>query len=110
MEHGTKQQRHDGNVKVKPIPGGISAKVFPVIWGNNLEIETQFDVRFKVGNGEWKNWAQEHQLWANVFGAGDEPVNVKPGKTYEIQARTENVDNEEKRSGWSPTLKVEVET
>ncbi len=41
---------------------------------------------------------------SSFFGDGDEPVNVKPGKTYKIQARTENVNNDEKRSGWSPTL------
>lgn len=98
----------DGTVKSRLALGGLSAESVPVTWGNNLvDVEPQYDVRFKVGSGKWKNWLKNTQLGSSQFGAGDEPVNLKPGKTYKLQARTENAANDERRSGWSPTASFE---
>ena len=109
-EHGSKNGGMDGTVKVKPIAGGISADGFPVIWGNNFATAHHYDVQFKVGNGKWKNWRKDTIDTSGLFGDGDVPVDVKPGKTYRIRARTEAMNNPDRRSDWSPTLKVIVET
>ncbi len=53
-----------------------------------------------------KNTADEHSL----FGDGNEPTNVKPGKKYSVQVRSEDSSNPKKRkSDWSPALKLQLD-
>jgi len=81
---------------------------FFVAWASKVtDTGNQFDVRFKVGKkGDWKTWKKNVNEHSDDFGEGNDPVNVKPGKTYFIQARSERESNPRKRSGWSPSLKL----
>ena len=67
----------------------------------------RYDVRYKGPGTEhrYKSWLKNTTDEEGSFGAGNEPVKVKPGKKYSFQARSET-SLTGKHSDWSPALKV----
>jgi plastocyanin len=107
--HGDKRSGMEGVVKVKPAAGPPNPDLIGVTWGDSgFETAVQYDVQFKVNDGKWKSWLKNTNSLSGDFGASDEPVDVKPGKTYRFRARTEKASNPDKRSDYSPALKVSV--
>jgi plastocyanin len=104
--HGSKRGGMDGVVKVKPISTPIDPDTFMVHWGDGVDTGDQFDVRYRVGRKDFKSWLKNTSLQNAVFGAGDDPVNVRSGRKYTIQARSEASANPKRASGWSPKLVV----
>ncbi len=109
--HGSKRGGMDGVIRVKPFmtAAGGADDEFTVVWVNGTsDTGDQFDVRYRVGkkSKKFKPWLTDTSLGQAVFGAGDSPVDVKPGKAYYFRARSQNSSNPSKPSGWSPTLKV----
>lgn len=105
-EHGSKNGGMDGEVMVRPqVHGPATADEIPLKWAEVPDPADRFDVRYRIGGGDWKSWLREVSGRELTFGASDDPVGVKPDKTYRFQART-LLDGTSKRSGWSPTTKV----
>jgi hypothetical protein len=59
----------------------------------------RFDVQYKVGNGNWKNWRQNSSAKEAVFGQDDKPLAPATGTTYRFRARSQRGDAQ---SAWSP--------
>jgi len=77
--------------------------VFGIAWATpSTNTGNQFDVQYKVEDGKWKYWKKNTSKLQGRFGNNDKPVNVRPGKTYKVRARSEKAANPDKRSGWSP--------
>lgn len=91
-----------GTVKVKPrISAAPTGKPFTVTWANgSTDTGTAFDVRYKVGSGAYKTWKSNTSALKGVFGKGGSPVNVRSGKTYTFQVRSQTSNSAV--SGWSP--------
>jgi plastocyanin len=97
-----------GRVKVKPIrrraPNG---RPFTVIWASpRTNTGRSFDVRFKLGRGDWNTWRNDTERLRGVFGRNRNPVRVRANKVYKFQVRSERTSNPSRRSDWSPTLRV----
>lgn len=95
------RQGMDGVVKVpvtiNPKPAG---RPFTVKWATTAtHTGTTYDVQYKIGTGEWRNWLSETDSKSAVFGKGREPIRVRANKTYSFRARSRLVDI---KSGWSP--------
>lgn len=89
---------------VVKVPVTIQAKPagrnFTVKWATSAtDTGTTYDVEYKVGTGEWREWLSETDLGAAVFGKDGKPVRVRANKTYSFRARSLLV---EIKSGWSP--------
>jgi plastocyanin len=97
-----------GRVKVRPIrrraPNG---RPFTVIWASRrTNTGGSFDVRFKVGRGDWRTWRNDTERFRGVFGRNRNPVRVRANRVYKFQVRSERTSNPSRRSDWSPTLRV----
>jgi len=103
-----------GKLKVAPEAFPLKAAhggdfAFGVQWAVGTDTGNQFDVQYRVDDGKWKNWKKNTSNPQGEFGNNDKPVNVRPGKTYGIRARSEKSSNpKKKRSGWSPKLIVVI--
>ena len=53
-------------------------------------------------------WKQNTRKDQQLFGANDNPVDVKDGTIYSFQARSKKEQNPSKRGGWSPPPQVTV--
>ena len=105
--HGSPTGGMSGTLSIRPTIFSKTASSFGVKWspGTN-QTGNRFDVRYRVDGGAWKIW-QNHVATAQaIFGAANSPVQVGPGHTYELQARSEKATNLSKPSGWSPSAKV----
>jgi plastocyanin len=104
-EHGSPFGGMDGlvkgKIKVLDAPAGLK---FTVLWATGAtDTGSTFDVQYKVGAGNWKNWKTNTSQLEDVFGKDADPVPVRADKTYKFRARSqEGVDV----SGWSPTRAV----
>jgi plastocyanin len=96
-----------GTINIKPAIFSKTASSFGVKWspGTN-QTGNRFDVRYRVDGGAWKTWRNHVATAQAIFGAGNSPVHVGPGHTYEVQARSEKSTNLSKPSGWSPSARV----
>jgi plastocyanin len=102
-----------GVLKVRPSLAAMKRRggfAFEVVWADgDGDSGDQFDVRYKVsGKPGFKTWLKDTGQASAVFGEGNDPVNVKPGKTYSIQVRSQLSSNPKKHSDWSPSLKLSV--
>lgn len=97
-----------GRVEVKPLLDGFNADgTFDVVWATAAsQTGDEYDVRFRVGDGDWRLWKNNTSQESGRFGRNGRPVTVKPNRTYRFQARSQKSANRTKRSGWSPTLRV----
>jgi hypothetical protein len=93
--------------KVRAIPGTYAAPTddeIPFRWAvKQSNTGNQYDVRFRTEGGEWRLWKRNTANLQGTFGQGDNPVDVKPGRTYRFQGRSERSGHPSKHSGWSPT-------
>jgi len=105
--HGSPSGGMAGTIKIRPTVFNRTATSFGVRWspGTN-QTGNRFDVRYRVDGGKWKTWKSHVAAAQAVFGGSGVPVNVKPGHTYEVQARSEKSTNLSKASGWSPSARV----
>ncbi len=96
-----------GTIHIRPTVFNKTASSFGVRWspGTN-QTGNAFDVRYRVDGGAWKTWQNHVTTAYAVFGASNSPVQVGPGHTYEVQARSEKLSDVSKPSGWSPSAKV----
>lgn len=65
----------------------------------------KFDVQYKVGSGEWKNWLKNTTQIQRTFGENGSPVELKLEKNYSFRARSQKGSDNKKVSGWSPVMK-----
>src|SRR5581483_2645182 len=105
--HGSPTGGMSGTISIRPTIFNKTASSFGVKWspGTN-QTGNRFDVRYRVDNGTWKTWKSHVSLAQATFGAGNLPVHVAPGHTYEVEARSEKATNLSKPSGWSPLARV----
>jgi plastocyanin len=105
QQHGSQTGGMDGvvkgKIKILDVPAGLK---FTVGWATDgTDTGSAFDVQYKVGAGDWKNWKNDTSQLEDVFGQDGDPVPVRADKTYRFRARSqEGVDV----SGWSPVRTV----
>ena len=111
--HGTRSGKGmAGTLKIPPSDAATKRgnDIFGVQWADdNSTTGDRYDVRYKAPStdGKYKTWLKNQTEVEGVFGQGNDPVNVKPGKTYSVQVRSEDSSDPNKRkSGWSPALKL----
>lgn len=117
--HGGPGSGQHGTLKVSPIATPLSAEAagkatssgaaepFEVRWASDqTESGNRFDVRYRVKGRKWKRWKEDTKRPSAAFGANDKPVRVKPGKTYQVKARSQKGKREKRRSGFSPKLSI----
>ncbi len=104
--HGSRRGGMDGVVRVKPSSSQALSGEIRIDWGNGTSTGDRWDVRFRVGKRDFRTWHSNTTLSYDIFGTNDVPVDVKPGKTYTFQARSELSSDPTRRSGWSPKLVV----
>lgn len=107
--HGSPSGGMAGTINIKPAVFNKTASSFGVRWspGTN-QTGNAFDVRYRVDGGAWKTWKNHVAAASAIFGAGNQPVHVGPGHTYEVQARSEKTSNVSKASGWSPSARAQT--
>jgi plastocyanin len=107
--HGSPTSGMAGTIRIKPAIFNQTATSFGVRWspGTN-QTGNAFDVRYRVDGGTWKTWKSHVAAAQATFGANNSPVHVGAGHTYEVQARSEKSTDLSKRSGWSPSARVQT--
>jgi plastocyanin len=97
-----------GKVKI-PVSASVNeADLYVVEWAvDGSNTGGKFDVQYKVGDGNWKNWLQNTTKLKKVFGKDGSPVAYDDSKTYSLRARSQKgTDADGKVSGWSPPLSI----
>jgi plastocyanin len=99
-----------GSLKIKPlITPSSTGTSFGVRWApTSSNTGGKFDVRYRVDGGAWKVWKNDTTSRNATFGLNGKPVTVRPGHTYDIQARSEKSKDTSKVSGWSPAAHVQT--
>jgi plastocyanin len=101
-EHGSAFGGMDGTVKapvkILEAPAGLK---FTVQWATGAtDTGSMFDVQYRVGSGQWKNWRKDTATLQGVFGQNGNPVTVQSNKVYRFRARSQEGLNQV--SDWSP--------
>jgi plastocyanin len=105
--HGSASGGMAGTINVRPLIFNKTANSFVVEWsGGSNQTGNAFDVRYRVDGGAWKAWKSGVTIGQATFGAGNHPVHVGPGHTYDVQARSKKQSTPSKVSGWSPSARV----
>jgi plastocyanin len=110
--HGAPGSGMHGKLEVRPsVPPNPSKRrrgdlIFFVAWAQSTQTGDRFDVMYRVNDGKWKVWKQNTAKGDGAFGRNDNPVEVKPDKTYRFKARSERKGKPNRRSGFSPPLRV----
>jgi plastocyanin len=103
--HGDPAGGMDGRVRVQPAvaasPDGLP---FTVRWATvDTQTGTAFDVRFRVGSGDWRTWLTDTVGRRRVFGKDGKPVRVHAGTMYSFQVRSQkNASTPNAVSRYSP--------
>jgi plastocyanin len=99
----------EGKLKIMPAYTELSPDQLRITWAQE-ESDTgdRFDVLYRIGEGPFKTWHKRTAKRSGRFGRLDEPVDVKPGKTYSFKARTSFAAKPSKQSNYSPLLVVDV--
>ena len=102
-------QGMQGTIKIRPQIFNKTASSFGVRWstGSN-DTGGKFDVRYRVDGGAFKVWENDVTATQATFGAGNSPVHVTPGHTYDVQVRSEKTSNTSQTSNWSPAAHVQT--
>lgn len=103
VAHGNANGGMDGLVRVpaetRSTPSGLP---FTVVWANsNTETGNVFDLKFKVGSGDWRTWLTDTTRFRRVFGADDDPVQVRDNREYRFRVRSQEGGD---ISRWSPVV------
>lgn len=106
--HGGPGSGMDGTVKVRPTvaeaPTGLP---FTVTWASaSSNTGAAFDVEYRVGTtGDWVAWNTDTTDLSDVFGDGNDPVQVQSGVTYQVRVRSQkSVAATGKTSKFSPKV------
>ncbi|HEV8572147.1 MAG TPA: hypothetical protein VGR49_03730 [Actinomycetota bacterium] len=89
--HGSEFGGMDGLVRI-PVrlnraPDGLP---FTVRWASAAsETGSVYDVQFRVGSGDWRNWRTDTTTLSGVFGRNRNPVRVRDGVLYSFRARSQ---------------------
>lgn len=84
-------------VRISHPPDGLP---FTVRWATEAsQTGSVYDVQFKVGSGDWRNWKRDTGAFNGVFGRNGNPVRVRDGVRYSFRARSQEGDA---HSRWSP--------
>jgi plastocyanin len=104
--HGSRAGGMDGVLRVEPKVTPGSGQSFRVAWADrDAEAKHRYEVEFRVeGTSRWRTWQRGTARASGKFGARNKPVDVKPGRAYELRARTFVKGKKERRSGWSPVV------
>jgi hypothetical protein len=89
--HGSPTGGMDGVVRV-PVRINVAptGRPFTVRWATqDTQTGSIFDVQYKVGSGEWRNWKVDTSKLKAVFGKNGNPVVVKAGVKYSFRARSQ---------------------
>jgi hypothetical protein len=110
--HGSPGAQMHGTLKVRPDRMATKRKhgdiQIGVGWADaSLPSGDQFDVEYKVNNGDWKRWKKNTSQLDGTFGLNGNPVDVNPNKTYRFRVRSELEEKPNRRSGFSPALKAD---
>jgi plastocyanin len=107
--HGSPSGGMAGTIKVKPVIFNQRARSFGVRWSPGTDqTGDAFDARYRVDGGKWKKWKKHVSAATATFGTKGSPVRVRPGHTYDVEARSEKKSNLRKRSDWSPPARVQT--
>jgi plastocyanin len=100
-EHGSELGGMDGVVRSPvTILNAPPGRTFTVRWATvTTDTGSLYDVQYRVGSGDWKNWKKDKPAMQGVFGQNGNPVNVQYGKVYRFRARSQEGTAV---SGWSP--------
>ena len=95
-----------GTVKGKPVVLADPESGLPLVqWAvESSNTGGRFDVQYKVGSGDWRDWLKNTAKREKVFGADGSPVEVKLEKTYKFRARSQKGTDNTLVSGWSPSV------
>jgi plastocyanin len=103
--HGDSGMRGKVRVPVLVHPNHQGNKPLVKWAGSSTNTGSKFDVQFKVGTGDWRNWKTNTESGQAVFGKDGKPVEVKTGKVYRFRARSQK---EGAQSAWSPQGVIET--
>jgi hypothetical protein len=99
-------QGMSARIRTYPVPFDTTDDEVGVKWADPSNTTgDQYDVRYRVGDGNWRDWKRNTAKLELVFGKNDKPIDVRDGKTYRFRARSEKSSNPAKHSGWSGVLK-----
>jgi plastocyanin len=92
--HGSEFGGMDGlvriPVRINRAPDGLP---FTVRWASTAsETGSVYDVQFRVGSGDWRNWRTDTITLSGVFGRNRNPVRVRDGVLYRFRARSQEGD------------------
>ncbi|MGI9021245.1 MAG: hypothetical protein ACR2G3_11105 [Solirubrobacterales bacterium] len=109
--HGGPGTGMHGTLRIRPAQVAMKTKrgviQIGVRWApDSPQTGDQFDVQYRVEQGDWKSWRKNTSKTEASFGSNDNPVDVKPGKTYRFRARSEVASNPSRASAFSPPLVV----
>jgi hypothetical protein len=102
--HGGRRAGMDGKVFV-PVTtqAAPSGPTFSVIWATGeSRTGSRFDVQFRVGAADWRDWRKNTMKVKAVFGAGGSPEAAIPGTRYRFRARSQKGSDGRAVSDWSP--------
>jgi plastocyanin len=89
--HGSEFGGMDGLVRI-PVritraPDGLP---FTVRWATETsQTGSVYDIQFRVGSGDWRNWRTDTSTLSGVFGRNRRPVRVRDGVLYRFRARSQ---------------------
>lgn len=109
--HGGPGTGMHGTLRIRPAELATKTKrgviQIGVRWApDSPQTGDQFDVQYRVDQGDWKSWRKNTSKTEGSFGRNDNPVDVKPSKTYRFRARSEVASNPNRASAFSPALVV----
>jgi plastocyanin len=93
-----------GRVKVPvKVSAGPVGTAFTVAWATSTsKTGSRFDIQYRVGTGDWRDWHKNTTTRKGTFGGGGSPATAVPGTRYRFRARSQKGTNNRAVSGWSP--------
>jgi plastocyanin len=83
-------------VRVRQAPDGLP---FTVRWAaETSETGSVYDVQFRVGQGDWRNWRTDTTSLSGIFGRNRNPVRVRDGVLYRFRARSQEANESSRYS------------
>jgi plastocyanin len=102
--HGGRHSGMDGRVVVPvEVTEGTAGPAFTVKWATSAsKTGSRYDVQYRVGTGDWREWYKNTTKLKGAFGDGGSPEVPVPGTRYRFRARSQKGTNNNAVSGWSP--------
>lgn len=102
--HGGRRSGMDGRVVVPvEVADGPPGPTFIVRWATTASTSgSRFDVAYRVGASDWRDWHKNTRKIKATFGEGGGPEVVVPGSRYRFRVRSQKGTNARAISDWSP--------